>query len=426
MKLTALTLFRMIIMLACAIMLAVALADAVDMGPRQLQKAASLNKVIAVSALRLAGMFVNENADRSIAGLQIYLGLLGLAFSVFAAAIWGRTSPQIKRSASLDAGLLAVQILVGALVESDLLYLVAAELAFVLPLRTALAWLCAQMLTFIVSTISILMHTGAGTPRCNIAWIFPPPAIVPMGLDWIEEIAFQIFAFCVGYFAGTEMRSRLALASAHAELVAAQMLLEDAIRASEQERIAHNLHTAISDQLSALCLQLDLAMRHASAHIVESVRTSRELAQRLLAEVRIVVSGEREQQPIHVRHALETLCAGIPYPRIVLSYDEQIDLNSPALAHTIFRVVQEAVSNTVRHSGASLLQIAVGRQNEGLIISIDDNGNGVWKNVAGHAGNGLRGICERIEAHGGTLKTANRSEGGFSMQIRLPQSRGGQ
>lgn len=424
MKLTTFNLFRTIAMLSCAILLAIALARAVNMGPAQVEKLAALNRAATVLALHLADMATGAGVDRMAAVLWFYLGLLVLAFSLFALAFWVRTSRQIERSTLLDAGLLIMQILIGALVESELLHLVAAELAFVFPLQHALKWLCAQMLVFVASTIPALLHADVGVPRCNVPGIVPPSALAAMSLNWIDVTGFQIFAFCVGYFACAEMVSRLTLANAHAELTAAQAQLADAIRTSEQTRIAHHLHDALGNHLTALNLQLDLAMRQVGGRAIESVRTSRELAQRLLAEVRVVVSSERTRQTINLRHALETLCAGIPSPRIVLSYDDRIDLQSPALAHAIFCIVQEAISNTVRHAGAAALHIELLAAGEGLTISIGDNGKGMHGNARAHASNGLLGIRERVEAHGGTLEIANRPEGGLGMHIWLPPSGG--
>jgi signal transduction histidine kinase len=153
---------------------------------------------------------------------------------------------------------------------------------------------------------------------------------------------------------------------------------------------------------------------------MEPVRTARTLAQSLLAEMRAVVGNDLSHQIIDLRQALQTLCAGIPSPRIVLSFDAQLDTISPALSHTVFRVVQEAVSNAVRHSGASMLEIGVSRRREDLAISIGDNGNGMSRSAAASGGNGLRGMRERVEEVGGTLETINRVEGGLSINIRLP------
>jgi signal transduction histidine kinase len=182
------------------------------------------------------------------------------------------------------------------------------------------------------------------------------------------------------------------------------------------------LHDAIGHHLAALNLQLDLALRQVGSHANESVQTARALAQCLLAEVRIVVGSERAQQDFNLRQALETLCAGIPAPRIALSCDDRLELHSPTLAHTLFCAMQEAISNTVRHAGAKVMHIVLSNGNEGLTISISDDGKGLPTMAALHAGNGLRGMRERIEAHGGTLEAANRPEGGFGMQIRLPRS----
>lgn len=416
--------FRTVALLACAIMLAVALTSSLGMGPARIEMDAALNKPTAMLAMKLAGTIRGTGADPEQAALWFYLGILVLAMSLFAACFWWRTSPTIKRPALLDAGLLAVQILVGALVESNLLHLVAAELAFILPPRAAVAWLCTQMAIFVMPAIPLLAQPELGTPVCNVDGILPPPRSVMIGLHWLEEIAFQIFAYCVGHFAAAEMRTRRTLAEANAELGAAQLLLAETIRTSERERIARDLHDALGQHLSALNIQLDLAMRQVANPIRESVQTAHDLAQRLLTEMRAVVSIERERQPLNLRHALETLCAGIPSPRIVLSFDEKLAIDSPALSHTVFCAIQEAVSNAVRHSGANVLQIVLTRKHEHLTIAISDDGKGVSASEANRAGNGLRGIRERIEEAGGKVETANRAEGGFVMHIQLPLAGG--
>jgi two-component system, NarL family, sensor histidine kinase DesK len=144
--------------------------------------------------------------------------------------------------------------------------------------------------------------------------------------------------------------------------------------------------------------------------------------QRLFSEIRVVVSLEHDKQIINLRQALETLCAGIPTPQISLRIDPAVDVNSPALAHTIFRSVQEAISNAVRHSGAEVVRVDISRTNDGLTLAISDNGKGMRKTESVKSGTGLRGICERVEEHGGSFATGNRPDGGFGLQIWLPQS----
>jgi len=422
MTLPTLKIFRTVGMLACAIMLGLGLASIMDLGLQQVQGDASSKNALAMLAMKLAGLFSAAAADRPSIGYTIFLSLFILCICLFAIAFWLRTSPTAKRPTSMAAGLLAAQLLIGVLVEPwtepGLVYVFAMELAFVLPHRAALAWLCAQIVLIDVSAMPFLLGVVAGKQACNVAGAVPPPLAVVMGLSWIRGMIFQVLAFCIGYFANAEMRSRIALAGAYADLVATQLLLADAIRSSERERISRNLHDAIGHHLAALNLQLDLAMRQAGSRLIESVRTSRLLAQRLLAEVRAVVGVEREHQVLDLRLALETLCAGIPTPRIALSFDSELAFNSPTLAHTIFRSVQESISNAVRHSGANILDIVFSSLPDGLAISISDDGKGMHKNKAG---NGLRGIRERIEEQGGKLEAGNRIEGGFNIKIWLPQ-----
>jgi signal transduction histidine kinase len=422
--------FRVIAQVACAVMLALGLLDMMELTPQRIQQAAagwSALPMLAMQLARLSGADGAEVPQLAYWGLLNLFVLLGL---LFALALWLRTSPQLRRSSRLDAGLLAVQVLIAVLLEPwtepGLVYLVAAELAFILPFRAALACLLTQIALVDAASMPLLLHVGEGRPQCNVAGTLPPPALVMGWMGWLEGMAFQGFAFCVGYFASAEMRSRMALEEAHEELVASQLLLADTVRTAERGRIARNLHDVVGQRLIALNAQLGMAMCEVGAKAVESVRTAHEMAQRLLAEVRVVVSADREPHAIDLRQALQTLCSGIPAPRISLSFDPELDLSSPLLAHTIFRSVQEAVSNTVRHSGASLLQIALFRMHGGVAISICDDGRGMRKGIARQVlaggGNGLRGMRERIEEQAGRLVTDHPVDGGFSLLIWLPQA----
>ncbi len=132
--------------------------------------------------------------------------------------------------------------------------------------------------------------------------------------------------------------------------------------------------------------------------------------------MRSVVSSERADQRIDLRSALATMCAGIPSPRIVLLFDEQLDIASPVMANTIFHCVQEALTNAVRHAQADQLTIDIGERNGALVLTLRDDGCG-GANTA--EGNGLRGMRERVADLGGTLRLDPPGRG-FGLVIALP------
>lgn len=349
------------------------------------------------------------------------LRLLGAA--AFAAAFWLSTRPgghPVRRGLSLLLG----QLLLALVVEVDLLYILAAELPFVLPWRGALAWLAVQGAGLATASAYAATHLHFAliasldqTPVPPESVPLPPPiAVFVTGV--VTAIAWQAFAFCMGYIAAAERQSRIELVGAHAELVAMQQLLGDSTRAAERLRIARELHDGLGHHLVALGLHLELAARQAPTTVADSIRTSRDIAQQLMAEVRTAVGSQRAEQPIDLRRALDTLCSGIPAPRVVLSFDECIEISDPSLAHVIFRCVQEAVSNAIRHAAASAVEVAVVKAGEGgLVVLVNDDGHGAGTIIPG---NGLRGMRERVEALGGSVDIRPREPRGLSVRIRLP------
>lgn len=337
----------------------------------------------------------------------LFLATYAVLLLLFAALLWQRTSRAGKPPAAAGNYMLALQMLIAVFTSPLLLYLVAVELAFMLPLRQALKWLALQFL--LVLSVSLANSLGAhGSP---LAFTL---------IELLSTLALQALAFGIGCLATIERRSRLALAASNKELLATQIFLDDTVRASERMRIARDLHDIIGHQLTALHLHLDLASRQAGDQAPQALRTSSELAHGLLAEVRAVVSSERREHAIDVRQALETLCSGIPAPRIELRLEEGLRIDSPVLAHTVFCCVREAISNASRHAGANLLRIDVRSHGAEVVVVAQDDGGGSGGKAEG---NGLRGMRERLALQGGFLKAGDLPQRGYGLEIRLPLTR---
>jgi signal transduction histidine kinase len=85
----------------------------------------------------------------------------------------------------------------------------------------------------------------------------------------------------------------------------------------------------------------------------------------------------------------------------------------------VFRVVQEALTNCAKHSGATGIEIVVVGHGDRLDVSVSDNGVGV-RATAGHTGFGLTGIKERVKEMHGFTTIQTRPGGGTVLQITLP------
>ena len=350
-------------------------------------------------SLTRAGTDRRELTYHLIVGWHVALGVL------YAALLWSR--PRLARRPRLGAVVLMLQMLAGALSNSALLYVLAAELGASQPLRRGLAWLALQIA--LLASVFVYMATMR---RAELG----DDAVRQIFMYASLTLLFQALAFGVAQVALRERQARLALAAANARLRATQSMLGDTVRAMERIRIARDLHDAVGHHLTALNLHLDLALRQADASAPAALHTSRDLARSLLAEVRVVVSSERQEQRIDLRAAIATMCAGMPAPRIAFGFDAQLGIASPVLANTLFFCVQEALTNAARHARAELLTIDIQRCGDDIVLAVQDDGRG---SGGAPEGNGLRGMRERVAELGGTLHWTP-SPPGFGFAITLP------
>jgi len=385
-------------------------------------QADDMHSLLGQAVIWVAGQFTSPpsltraGSDRSnlISSLFFYSHtLLSLGFALL---LWLRTRTSHllfadQRTTARGTILLLLQVGIGLAVNPAFLYVVAAELAFIYPLRKSLPCLLAQ----------ILLHAGIA--------IWSASTIIGTDADMRifmlyqgGEAVLQIMVFAASHVSILERRGRLKLAKANAELLATQSLLTETVRVSERMRIARDLHDIVGHHLTALNLHLNLALRQTEEARLASLNLSSELAASLLAEVRDIVAKERREQDIDLRHALESLCAGIPQPRIHINFAVALKLHTPASAHTLFCCIQEAISNAMRHSQASDMRIDFSCTENGKTIQvlIQDNGRGCTQLKEG---SGLQGMRERIAELGGSLLIMNHPETGFMLKINIPNER---
>ena len=123
---------------------------------------------------------------------------------------------------------------------------------------------------------------------------------------------------------------------------------------------------------------------------------------------------------------LERLCeqvreAGLP---VALSVEGEPRVLPASLDLTAYRIVQEALTNTLKHAGKTRAAVTVRYEDDALSIEVVDGGRGVSAGVAGE-GRGLVGMGERVATFRGELEAGPRAEGGFAVRARLPLGRAG-
>ncbi len=347
----------------------------------------------------------SAGTERALLYVRLYTWGHAIACVLFTSLFWLRTTPAPRRPAWINGGLLAAQLVIGVTVETNLLYVFAAELAIVASPRAAVGWFATMVAGHVAQSLAIMRALVRSDQVARYG-------LLEVGLDTL----FYLFAFAVATLAMLEQRARLKLASSHAQLQATQALLADAVRGAERLRIARDLHDSVGHHLTALNLHLDLADRQLVGGN-EALRTARGLSHDLLAEVRAVVSAERSDQAIDLRQSLRALCDGIPEPAIRLEVADDVRIASAFAAHALFHCIQEAISNALRHAGATRLSVVLERRAAGVTATIRDDGRGARGRPEG---NGLTGMRERLQALGGTLVAGDVSAGGFQVELSLP------
>ena len=233
-------------------------------------------------------------------------------------------------------------------------------------------------------------------------------------------------AWLIGTFIhGGRERAELQAAAAEHEQAAAIAV------AQERTRLARELHDIVSHNLSVVVLQAGGARAqgdHASASALEKIeRSGREALvemRRLLGVLRDDGSDAPSGPQLGVAQ-LETLAAAVRTAglEIELALDCGRESLPPALDLSIYRIVQEALTNTLKHGNATFAAVSVHRSGDTITVEVVDNGSATADDaqiVA--AGHGLVGMRERVGLFGGELHTGRRPEGGYAVSAILPMT----
>ena len=248
------------------------------------------------------------------------------------------------------------------------------------------------------------------------------------------ELIFTPLLFALGWLAGFALRERVEQAEA-AELRAAQAEREREAAArvavaEERVRIARELHDVVAHAVSVMVLQIG-AVRHklsaetleqdkeALTHVEQAGRTALAEMRRLLGAMRRDGDGV-ELGPQPGLDGLESLLeavrrAGLP---VRLHVEGEPFTLPRAIDLSAYRIVQEGLTNALRHAGASHAEVTLGYRADELELQVLDNGAGTT--TTNGLGHGLVGIRERVKIYGGEMSAGAAPEGGFMLRARLP------
>lgn len=253
----------------------------------------------------------------------------------------------------------------------------------------------------------------------------------------LSDLAFTtVVAVGAPYLAGAALRDRRerteTLERLNRELEEQRQYEAARAVGDERARIAREIHDVVAHSVSLMVVQAGAARRLLDAEpdrsreallAVESV--GREAVHELRRVVGLLRSGPDDElapQPgidqigTLVERAVASgldaslTVAGVPRPA------------HPGLELAAYRVVQEALTNTVKHAAASRAGVELAWEEDSLLIRVVDDGRG---GSAGppENGHGLLGMRERVTAYGGALRAGRHPGGGFEVEARLPLAR---
>jgi signal transduction histidine kinase len=233
----------------------------------------------------------------------------------------------------------------------------------------------------------------------------------------------QLAAF---WLAGVFVRSRRQAASLAARSAALQRQAEQAA-AAERARIARELHDIVAHHLSVVVLHAAGARASGGADLatLEEIEHS---GRQALTETRRLFgvlrdpdqeTGRAPQPGIGELPALagRLRAAGL---EVSLSIDGDHTVLPAAVNVSAYRIVQEALTNVLKHAGPARAEVTVGCADGAVTVEVTDDGSGNPAALAPAGGQGLAGMRERVALFGGDLRAGPRPGGGFAVCARLP------
>ena len=223
-----------------------------------------------------------------------------------------------------------------------------------------------------------------------------------------------------------EYDSRQKLAQAHNKLREYAMLAEDKATLDERNRIAREIHDSVGHVLTAQTIQLNNAIAFWQSEPDKAYRflvESKELVRKALKDIRHSVSSLRSD-PLEGK-SLETAIALLFQEfssRTKIIPDYTLALNhslNKEIKLTVYRIIQEALTNIVKHSQAEAVKVELQTFSEHLYLSIEDNGKG-FKLEQNTTGFGLQGMRERVMALKGNIQISSDLQRGCIIAITIP------
>ncbi|MFJ2932857.1 sensor histidine kinase [Streptomyces sp. NPDC087219] len=206
---------------------------------------------------------------------------------------------------------------------------------------------------------------------------------------------------------------------------------ETARRRADEERlhIARELHDSLTHQISVIKVQSEAAVhvaRKRGEPVPEALLAIREAGREASRELRATLEALRDDDTTpphgldHIPELVER--AGKTGVRAALTIQGRPHDVPAAVGRTLYRIVQESLTNIARHADATTASVRIDYRPDSVALQVDDNGKATPDTIP-VPGIGLLGMRERVTVLGGRLRAAPRDVGGFTVQAELPVER---
>jgi signal transduction histidine kinase len=291
-----------------------------------------------------------------------------------------------------------------------------------------------------VALVLVAYSVGSRAEGRRALWVLPVLAVASVlvfaavfGIgqssgNSISSFVWLLAAWATGRAVRSWRHKNGALERANRELAEQRELQAQAAVAVERGRIARELHDVVAHNVSMMVVQAGAAARvlHAGQPDVQNALeviavTGRETVDEMRTVLGVLRSddGPASLRPQPGLADLEQLVSGVQEAGlpVTLRIEGAPRPLPPALDLSAFRIVQEALTNTLKHAGPAHAEVTVRYENGLVRLEITDTGRGHGGSGTGH---GLVGMRERAAMFGGELEALPRPEGGFAVRARLP------
>ena len=287
----------------------------------------------------------------------------------------------------------------------------------------------------LVMPLVLASYTAASIePRERVLTLAVPAALVAgiamqlaaqTGFNWLEAVGGVTFSVAIPLAVGRAVFNRRRRLREDRERMAHDAVVQ------ERARIARELHDVVAHAMSVMIVQAGAArtvVERDPGQAVLALRRIEDTGRFGMAEMRRLIGvlkaddeeAELMPQPglAQLDELLETVrSTGLPVEAVTEGMPRPLP---PGVDLTAYRVVQEGLTNVLKHAGVAHARATVRYEDDAIAVEVADDGRGAVVDPNGTPGHGLIGMRERVAVFDGTLETGARAGGGFVLRARIP------